>query len=151
MPTRHLAAACLFLAASAALAAAPPAAGTPGQGTNDPVGETAPADAPPVIEVVREGPSVTEAWRREGVDFPAYGPDGEPVAPSVEAQALQALARAYDIEFVALAIAPQAAPSAPCLADCVGGLAVRGRDGRGSPGTKRRSRCSSRGCCPWAC
>lgn len=90
MPLCILVAASLFLAAAGAASKAPSTA-------------TQAADAlPPAIEVVREGDGISGAWRREGVDFPAYGPDGTPVVPTAGQQALQALANAYDVEFLAL-------------------------------------------------
>jgi hypothetical protein len=86
------------------------------------------ADAPPpTIEVVQEGGGVADVWRREGVDFPAYGPTGQPVVPTAERQALQALANAYDVRFIALAPPPEGVHPMPCSGDCVGGLQVRGR------------------------
>lgn len=114
MPIRCLFAASLFLATAATSAEEPAAVSPPAEAT------------PPAIEIVREGDGVADVWRREGVDFPAYGPDGAPVVPTLERQALQALARAYDVQFVALAL-PEDAVAAACAGECVGGLAVRVR------------------------
>ena len=98
-------------------------------GVGSPTAEaTAAADAAPaapVIEVVREG-GVAEAWREEGSAFATYGPDGEAVVPTPERQALQALANAYDVQFVALR-GPGPGCADGCLGDCVGGLPVADR------------------------
>ena len=88
--------------------------------------EAAPAaPAAPEIEVVRDR-GVADAWREEGSGFATFGPDGEAVVPTIERQALQALANAYDVQFVALD-GPGPGCADGCFGDCVGGLPVAGR------------------------
>lgn len=85
------------------------------------------AEPAPAIEIVRDG-GVAEAYRRDGADFAAYGPDGVARVPGPEAQALQALAAAHEVQFVALDAAPGGKDPVPCPAsDCVAGIAVLGR------------------------
>ena len=88
-----------FLAAWVSLAAGAAGPAFADDGVAAPAAATAPAA--PVVEVVRDG-GVAEAWREEGSGFATYGPDGEAVVPTAEQQALQALANAYDVEFVDL-------------------------------------------------
>lgn len=92
----------------------------------DPSQDTAGEPAPVAVEIVR-GSGVAEAYRREGADFPSYGPEGPARTLSPEAQALRALKSALAVQLAALGDTADGA--APCAggADCIGGLAVLAR------------------------
>ena len=93
------------------------------------VAEDEPAAGTPPITIVKGG-GVAETYRNEGAGFAAYGPDAKQApAPSeaIEDRALGAIAKAGDIELVALATEPGAQANLSCGSVCVGGYAVAGR------------------------
>jgi hypothetical protein len=61
--------------------------------------------APPAITIVREG-GVADAYRRDGADFAAYGPEGAARVATPQEQVRQALRGAHVVELLSLAVQP---------------------------------------------